>query len=121
MTLAINLSARFINALRQLPQYAANVAHSGPLTHVMTGVRVSPKGDLPDAMDTAGILEVEYPGGHRIDVNGYAFFTIALKEAVEIEISTSPDDFGISDRKLTPVQARIRDLGEHLRRKHSLD
>ncbi|MFJ3483834.1 hypothetical protein ACIPL1_10700 [Pseudomonas sp. NPDC090202] len=117
----INLSLRFINALRQLPQYAANTAHSGPLTHVMTGARVLPKGDLTDEMDTAGILEIQYPGGHSIDVNGYAFFTIALKEAAEIEISTSPDDFGISDRKLTPVQARIRELGEHLRRKHSLE
>lgn len=120
MGLATNLSVRYINALRQLPQYHCNVATTGPLTHALTGVRVLPTGDLNDEADTVGILEVEFPGGHKIDVHAFAFFQIALKEAVEIEISTAPGDFGIPEAKLTPVQKRISDLSEHLRRKHSL-
>lgn len=121
MGLATNLSVRYINALRQLPQYHCNVATTGPLTHVLTGVRVSPTGDLNDEADTIGILEVEFPWGHKINVHAFAFFQIALKEAAEIEISNSPSDFGIPEAKLTPVQKRISELSEHLRRKHSLD
>jgi hypothetical protein len=121
MGLSVNLSVRYINALRQMPQYHCNVDSSGPLTHALTGVRVSPTGELHDEDDTVGILAVEFPGGHRIEVNAFSFFQIALKEAAEIEISTAPGDFGIREGKQTPVQLRITQLGEHLRRKHSLD
>lgn len=121
MGLPVNLSVRYINALRQLPQYHCNVDSSGPLTHAFTGVRVSPTGELHDEDDTLGILAVEFPGGHKIEVHAFAFFQIALKEAAEIEISTAPGDFGIREGKQTPVQLRIAQLGEHLRRKHSLD
>lgn len=55
-----NLSVRYINALRQLPQYHCNVDRSGPLTHALTGVRVSPTGELHDADDTVVILAVEF-------------------------------------------------------------
>jgi hypothetical protein len=116
-----NLSVRYIKALRQLPQYHCNIASTGPLTHALTGIRVSPTGDLHDATDRVGILNIEFPGGHKIDVHAFAFFKIALKEAAEIEISTAPDDFGINDAQLTLVQKRISHLSEHLRRKHSLD
>lgn len=116
-----NLSVRYIKALRQLPQYHCNVASTGPLTHALTGIRISPTGDLNDVTDTVGTLAIEFPGGHKIEVHAFAFFQIALKEAAEIEISTAPDDFGISDSQLTLVQKRISHLSEHLRRKHSLD
>jgi hypothetical protein len=118
---AVNLSVRYINALRQLPQYHCNIDSAGPLTHAFTGARVSPTGELHDEDDTVGILAVEFPGGHKIEVHAFAFFQIALKEAAEIEISTAPGDFGIREGKQTPVQLRIAQLGEHLRRKHSLD
>lgn len=116
-----NLSVRYINALRQMPQYHCNIATSGPVTHALTGVRVSPTGVLNDAEDTVGILEVEFPGGNKIEVHAFAFFQLALKEAAEIEISVSPSDLGVREGKHTPVQQRISELGEHLRRKHSLD
>lgn len=121
MGLHENLSVRYINALRQLQQYRCNVASSGPLTHVLTGVRISPTGDLNDHEDMVGILEVEFPSGHKIEVHASAFFQIALKEAAEIEISSFPDDFGIKDSKLTLVQKRISELRDHLGRKHALD
>ncbi|MDH0747417.1 hypothetical protein N5D61_13800 [Pseudomonas sp. GD03842] len=121
MGLSVNLSVRYINALRQLPQYHCCVDGFGPLTHVLTGVRVSPTGELHDMDDATGILAVEFPGGHRIEVEASAFFKIALKEAAEIEISTMPDDFGIREGAQTPVQLRIAHLDAHLRGKHSLD
>lgn len=117
----INLSARYINALRQMPQYHCNLATSGPVTHALTGARVSPTGELNDEEDAVGILEVEFPGGHKIQVHASAFFQLALKEAAEIEISISPCDLGVREGKRTPAQRRISALGEHLRRKHSLD
>ena len=118
---SVNLSVRYINALRQMPQYHCNVDSSGPLTHALTGARVSPTGELHDEDDTVGILAVEFPGGHKIEVNASTFFKIALKEAAEVEISTAPGDFGIREGKQTPVQLRITQLGDHLRRKHFLD
>lgn len=117
----MNLSTRYINALRQLAQYHCNVDHTGPLTHVMTGVRVSPTGILHDADDASGILEVEYPGGHKIEVHAFAFFKIALKECAEIEISTAPWELGVPSGKINHVQQRIANLGAHLRGKHGLD
>lgn len=121
MDLAKNLSVRYIEALRQLPQYHCNVATSGPLTHALTGARVLPFGDLADAEDTAGIIELEFSGGHKIQAHGFAFFQMALKEAAEIEVCISPLDLGIREGQLNFVQKRAADLGEHLRRKHSLD
>lgn len=117
---SVNLSVRYINALRQLPQYQCNVDSFGPLTHAFTGVRVSPTGELHSEDDTVGILAIEFPGGHKIEVHAFAFFQIALKEAAEIEINTTPENFGIREGKQTPVQLRIAQLGEHLRGKHDL-
>ncbi|MDQ0045401.1 hypothetical protein [Variovorax boronicumulans] len=115
---AMNLAARYIDAMRQLPQYFSNLDCRGPLTHVMTGVRVLPLGDLSDPEDDGGILEVIYPGGHRVEVNGYALYQMALAEGVRWEIDSNVDD--IPRRKRDVYQARIADLDEHLRRKHSL-
>lgn len=118
--MAKNLSVRYVDALRQLPQYSCNLASTGPLTHVQTGARVLPVGDLADKTDTAGIIEIEFPGGHRIQAHGFAFLQMALKEAAEIEICTSPSAFDIREGQFTMVQRRVADLGEHLQRKHAL-
>ncbi|WP_139385549.1 hypothetical protein, partial [Salmonella enterica] len=108
-----NLSSRYIEALRQLPQYMCNTDSTGSLTHVMTGVRVLPVDNLADDEDF-GLLEIQYSGGHRIEVCAALFFDIALREAAEIEINTDPDAYNISARKQTSVQRRIIDLREHL-------
>lgn len=120
MSKAVNLSARYINALRQLPQFRGTLPPDGPLTHCMTGVRVLPTGDLTDEHDDSGILEVVYPGGGRAEIIGHYFLEIALKEAAEIEVATTPDDLGIKKRSYTPVQALVQELKEHLFWKHNL-
>jgi hypothetical protein len=120
MSKAVNLSSRYINALRQLPQYQCNNDHTGPLTHVMTGVRVLPTGDLADEDDDSGLLEVVYPGGHRIEANAHSFFAMAVAEGAQLEIATGPDEFGIKERSQTPAQRRTAELLEHLQRKHCL-
>lgn len=84
-------------------------------------MRVSPTGDLHDQEDTVGILVVEFPGGHKIEVHAFAFFQIALKDAAEIEISIAPGDLGIREYTQAPEQLRLSDLSEHLRRQHSLN
>ncbi|WP_288899592.1 hypothetical protein [uncultured Delftia sp.] len=121
MSKAVNLSSRYINALRQLPQYQCNNDHTGPLTHVMTGVRVLPTGDLADEDDDSGLLEVVYPGGHRIVANAHSFFAMAVAEGAQLEVATRPDDLGIKERNLTPAQKRTAELLEHLQRKHTLE
>jgi len=121
MSLSCNLSVRYIDALQQLPQFHCVVPASESVTHVLTGVRISPVGDLQNADDTSGLLEVEFLGGKKIQVIGALYLQLALKEAAEIEISTSPSDFGIRESKYSPVQLRIADLAEHLNRKHALD
>ncbi len=121
MSLTCNLSVRYINALQQLPQFHCAVPARESVTHVLTGVRISPLGDLRDADDTEGLLELEFPGGAKIQVIGSLYFQLALKEAAEIEISTSPSDFGIRESQYSHVQTRIADLAQHLNRKHALD
>lgn len=120
MTLPVSLSARYINALRQLPQYACNADNNGPVTHALTGVQILPLGDITDPGDDSGLLEVIFPGGHRIEVIGGMFFKLALKEAAEIEITTAPFDFNIPPKHQTFVQIRLTELGNHLDRKHGL-
>lgn len=120
MPLTVSLSARYINALRQLPQYACNAENTGPVTHALTGVQILPLGDIADPGDDSGLLEVIFPGGHRIEVIAGMFFQLALKEAAEIEITTSPYDFNIPERQQTAVQIRLTELGDHLERKHAL-
>lgn len=109
-----NISKRYINALRQLPQYLCVVSDDVHLTHAMTGVLVHP-------VANAETLEIRYPGGHRVEVIAHLFFMFALQEAAEFEIQTSPADLGIPDRGRSPLQKRIADMREHLTRKHSLD
>ncbi|EIU9113087.1 hypothetical protein L6706_004651 [Salmonella enterica] len=115
-----NLSTRYIDALRRLPQYTCNTDMTGPLTHVMTGVRVLPVDNLADDEDS-GLLEIQYPGGHKIVVYAALFFDIALKEAAEIEVNLSSDENYIFGRKQTAVQRSITYLREHLERKYSLN
>ncbi|MCI1009291.1 hypothetical protein HWE02_08455 [Pseudomonas oryzihabitans] len=120
MPLTVSLSARYINALRQLPQYACNAENTGPVTHALTGVQILPLGDITDPGDDSGLLEVIFPGGHRIEVIAGMFFQLALKEAAEIEITTSPYDFNIPPSHQSFVQVRLTELGRHLKRKHAL-
>lgn len=120
MPLTVSLSARYINALRQLPQYACNAEHTGPVTHVLSGVQILPLGDVADSDDDSGLLEVVFPGGHRIEVIAAMFFRLALKEAAEIEITASPYDFNIPASHQSFVQVRLAELGNHLKRKHAL-
>lgn len=121
MSKAVNLSARYIDAMRKLPQYHCNNDHTGPLTHVMTGIRVLPTGDLADKDDVSGLLEVVYPGGHRIVANAYSFFSMAVAEGAEIYAATMPDDVGIKERNQTPTQKHAAFLAAHLRNEHQLD
>ena len=120
MSAAVNLSARYIRALRQLPQFAGSVNHGGPLIHLALGHQVLPLGDLTDEHDDSGLLEIVYPGGLRNEVIGHMYYMRAIKEAVEFEVVTAPSELGIKESKWTPTQARFNDLREHLDRKHSL-
>ena len=62
-----SLSARYIHAMQQLPQYGCVLPSTDAetLTHVLTGVRISALGDLQDPDGTSGLLAIEYPGGHK--------------------------------------------------------
>lgn len=120
MTKAVNLSARYIHALRQLPQYICNTVNHGPLTHALTGVQVLPTGELTDPEDDYGGLQLVYPGGHSIVVHGHAFLKMAVKEAAEIEIDTTPEEFEIPEKKYTNKQLRIADYLRHFSIKHGV-
>ena len=121
MTKAVNLSARYIRALRQLPQSHYVLDQSGPLTHMLTGVRVLPSGDLTDEADDSGVLQLVYPGGHSVEVHGFAYLEFMAKEAAEIDVTTKPGDFSIPEKKQSMVQWRTADLIRHLTGKHGLE
>lgn len=120
MTQRLSLSARYINALRQLPQYHCVIgADTGQITHMLTGARVTPLGDLTDPDDECNTLQIEFAGGRKIEVVASAYFDIAVGEAAQLEAMTDP--LSLCDKKeLTGAQRRSIDLNEHLRRKHDL-
>lgn len=116
----LNLSERYINALRQLPQYCCNIDHNSEyLTHAMTGICIH---SIPftGIDDLEAFLEIRYPGGHKIEVHADQFLQLALKEAVEAEAMSSTAAFNILEIK-TPEQKRFQHLYEHLNRKHMLN
>lgn len=118
---SVNLSSRYINALQQLPQFHCALDINEMLTHMYTGVRVLPTGELVDPDDDSGFLQLIFPGGHSIEVHGFTYLNGMAKEAAEIEVATMPDDLGIPARKLSHVQMRAADLVRHLRGKHGLE
>lgn len=120
MTNAVNLSARYINALRKLEQFQYVFPSDGPLTHMYSGVRVLPTGDLTDPNDDSGFLQLVFPSGHSIEVHGFAYLEGMAKESAEIEVAAKPEEFGISERKMTPVQSRTTFLVQHLSGKYGL-
>lgn len=118
---SLNLSSRYINALQQLPQFHCPLDSNGMITHMYTGVRVHPTGELMDPDDDSGFLQLIFPGGHSIEVHGLTYLNGMVKEAAEIEVATTPDDLGIPARKLSQVQLRAADLLRHLHSKHGLE
>lgn len=120
MTNAVNLSARYINALWKLEQFQSVLPFSGHLTHMLSGVRVLPTGDLTDPNDDSGILQLVFPGGHTVDVVGAAYLELMAKESAEIEVATKPGELGIPDRKMSPVQSRTDFLVRYLSGKYGL-
>lgn len=120
MTKAVNLSARYINALRQLEQFQYVLPFDGPLTHMYSGVRVLPTGDLTDPEDDSELLQLVFPSGHSVEVIASAYLALMAKESAEIEVATKPDDLCIPERKMTHVQLRTADLLRHLSGKHGL-
>lgn len=110
---AVNLSGRYIRAMRDLPQFTGRGDYSGPLTHLMLGHQVIPLGELTDAADDSGWLQIIYPGGHTIDVIGHYYFKQAVKEAAEIELATTPGEF-LPEKKWSEVQMRSDFLDRYL-------
>lgn len=111
------LSFRYIEALRQLPQFlCASLDPLCLITHALTGAQLMPPASAERCDD--GFIEIEFPGGRTVEVVGSLYFQLALKEAAEIEFcSQSPD--GLFSKSAT-VQQIAQDLSSHLRRKHSL-
>lgn len=120
MSTAVNTSARFIDALRELPQFICVIPPNGALTDVRTGMRVTPLGDLTDSEDDTDLLQLTYAGGHSVTVIAHLFLKLAIKDAAEIELACAPGEFGIKESKYTPAQARAQFLLEHLERTHRL-
>ncbi|EBM3803565.1 hypothetical protein FXQ12_24355 [Salmonella enterica] len=104
-----NLSERYIEALKQLPQYYCcyNLATDRNLTHVMSGARVFP------VNEDESILEIQYLSGHKVLVYAEVFLDFAIKEAVEFfqVQKAGPSNFFL--KKVTTAQQFIS-IREHL-------
>lgn len=117
-----SLSAKYMEALGQLEQFAGTTAPDAAcLTHLLTGVRVEPVGDLLDDEDDTGLLKLTFPGGNQIEVIAQHYFGLVVAESVQFEQLISLPDGEQSGITQTPVQKRIRELREYLRTKHDLD
>ncbi|EJJ5776031.1 hypothetical protein NJD98_004511 [Salmonella enterica] len=90
-----NLSERYIEALKLLPQYYCcyNFATDRNLTHVMSGARVFP------VNEDESILEIQYLSGHKVRVYAEIFLDFAIKEAVEFFSGTKGWTFKLLPEK----------------------
>ncbi len=117
-----SLSAKYMEALGQLEQFAGRTSPDAPLlTHLLTGVRVEPVGDPLDSDDDSGLLKLTFPGGNQIEVIAQHYFGLVVAESVQFEQLISLPEGDQSEILQTPVQKRIRELREYLRGKHDLD
>ena len=117
-----SLSAKYMEALGQLEQFGGKTSpDAAVLTHLLTGVRVEPVGDVLDQEDDSGLLKLTYPGGHQIEVIAQHYFGLVVAESVQFEQLIALPDGDATEISQTPVQKRIRELREYLRGKHDLD
>lgn len=74
-----NLSQRYISALAQLSQFICVQGDKSTLTHVLTGVQVSPA-STEVADDDSGLLQLTFSSGHIIEVIAALYFELQLAE-----------------------------------------
>jgi hypothetical protein len=109
-------------ALGQLEQFAGTtLPDQALLTHLLTGVRVRPCGDVLDENDDTGLLKLTFPGGHEIEVIAQHYFGLMVAESVQFEQLISLPDGGQPEVSPSPTQKRIRELRDYLRARHNLD
>jgi hypothetical protein len=115
-------SAKYMAALGQLEQFAGTTSpDSALLTHLLTGVRVQPVGDLRDDEDDSGLLRLSFPGGHQIEVIAQHYFGLMVAESVQFEQLIAIPEPVDPELSHSPTQKRIRQLREYLRSTHDLD
>jgi hypothetical protein len=115
-------SAKYMAALGQLEQFAGTTSPDAALlTHLLTGVRVEPVGDLLDDEDDSGLLRLTFPGGHQIEVIAQHYFGLMVAESVQFEQLIAIPEPVAHELAHSPTQKRIRQLREYLRGKHDLD
>jgi hypothetical protein len=117
-----SLSAKYMAALGQLEQFAGTTSpDKALLTHLLTGVRVEPVGDVLDEEDDTGLLRLTFPNGHQIEVIAQHYFGLMVAESVQFEQLIAIPDGGQPEVSHSPTQKRIRELREYLRGRHDLD
>jgi hypothetical protein len=115
-------SAKYMAALGQLEQFAGTTSPDAALlTHLLTGVRVEPVGDVLDEEDDTGLLKLTFPSGHQIEVIAQHYFGLMVAESVQFEQLIAIPDESQPEFSRSPVQKRIRELREYLRSRHDLD
>jgi len=109
VNLELKTSERIINALRQLEQYMPIVGNDQTV-NILTGVSVRPPAGF--AEDDAGIIELTFPGGTQIEVDGVRFLELEIVHSARYEVEKGEVD--------GTVKQRVAALIEHLFRKHDI-
>jgi hypothetical protein len=112
-----NLSGRYIEVLRQLPQFV-RTDHSpgGAVVHALTGASI--QGHVAPKKREQGQLIVEFPGGKRFSTIGSQYLMLALKEAAEIELSTGC--LAQVDGRQPTLHGRVQALHQHFVNRYRL-
>ena len=110
----MTLSKRYIAALAQLPQFLPGSKEGsvdGHVTHLATGVEVSPAPD-PNENDH-GLINLSFADGRTEQAAGALFLDSQLREAVadNLQLPVGDDD---------PVIKEVTALYAYLSKKHDL-
>jgi len=88
-----NLRPRYIAALAELSQFHYVRGSKSTLTHVLSGVRVSPESEDEAAKDM-NYLHLRFSGGHHVDVDASHYMELMLSEDAAHQIHVAGNGLG---------------------------
>jgi hypothetical protein len=107
------LSQRYVAALAQLSQFICVQGDKTTLTHVLSGVQVSPHGESETAGETS-FLPLDFGGGRSVQVHASLYLELMLAEDAAHQMHAAGEGSG-------EIHRRAKEKHEHLAKEYGLE
>jgi hypothetical protein len=107
------LSQRYVAALAQLSQFICVQGDKTTLTHVLSGVQVSPHGESETAGETS-FLHLDFGGGRSVQVHASLYLELMLAEDAAHQMHAASEGSG-------EIHRRAKEKHEHLAKEYGLE